>query len=207
MKPIRVLLVDDHHIVRQGIRSILDSDRSFSVVGEAADGASALRAVAELLPDVVLLDIKLPDVDGVEVCRRIHQMRPQTAVLVLSAFIDQNLVNACLQAGARGYLLKDAENLRLKEQIVAVVQGYAALDPRAAGLLTNLVQTPAAKSLAPRDLSVLRLIAQGLSNREISLKLCLSEHTVKGYVKDILAKLDVHSRVEAVLYAKDRGMI
>jgi len=207
MKAIRLLLVDDHRIVRQGIRSILDSDHHFVIVGEAANGASALRAVAELMPDVVLLDIKLPDMDGIEVCRRVHQMRPQTAVLVLSAFIDQNLVNACLQAGARGYLLKDAENLRLKEQLSAVMQGYAALDPRAAGMLTNLVQNPAAKALAPRDLTVLRFIAQGLSNREISARLCLSEHTVKGYVKDILAKLGVHSRVEAVLYAKDRGMI
>jgi len=207
MKAIRLLLVDDHRIVRQGIRSILDSDHHFVIVGEAANGASALRAVAELMPDVVLLDIKLPDMDGIEVCRRVHQMRPQTAVLVLSAFIDQNLVNACLQAGARGYLLKDAENLRLKEQLSAVMQGYAALDPRAAGMLTNLVQNPAGKALAPRDLTVLRFIAQGLSNREISARLCLSEHTVKGYVKDILAKLGVHSRVEAVLYAKDRGMI
>ncbi len=209
MNPIHILLVDDHRIVRQGLRSILDPDPEFEVVGETGDGAEALLMVNELQPDIVLLDLKLPDMDGVAVCQRIMELRPQTAVLVLTAFIDQTLVNACLRAGARGYLLKDAENLHLKEQLATVVQGYAALDPRAAGMLTDFVrrQTTSGDTLSLRDLEVLRLIAQGLTNREISTRLYLSENTVKGYVKEIMAKMGVHNRVEAVLMAKERGML
>jgi len=209
MNPIRILLVDDHRIVRQGLRSILDPDPEFEVVGETGDGASALQVVTELQPDIVLLDLKLPDMDGVVLCQRIMEFCPQTAVLVLTAFIDQTLVNACLRAGARGYLLKDAENLRLKENLKAVVQGYAALDPRAAGMLTDFIrrQPSGGDILSLRDLEVLRLIAQGLTNREISTRLYLSENTVKGYVKEVMAKMGVHNRVEAVLLAKDRGIL
>jgi two-component system response regulator DevR len=209
VSPIRVLLVDDHRIVRQGLRSILDPDPEFQVIGEAGDGASALQSVSELKPDIVLLDLKLSDMDGVVLCQRIMELCPQTAVLVLTAFIDQTLVNACLRAGARGYLLKDAENLRLKEQLMAVARGYAALDPRAAGMLTDIVrrQHVGGDILSLRDLEVLRLIAQGLSNREISTQLYLSENTVKGYVKEIMTKMGVHSRVEAVLLAKERGIL
>jgi DNA-binding NarL/FixJ family response regulator len=209
MNPIRILLVDDHRIVRQGLRSILDPDPEFQVVGETGDAASALQLLIELQPDIVLLDLKLPDMDGVALCQRIMELYPQTAVLVLTAFIDQTLVNACLRAGARGYLLKDAENLHLKEQLTAVVKGYAALDPRAAGMLTDFVrrQPVGGDILSLRDLEVLRLIAQGLTNREISTRLYLSENTVKGYVKEIMMKLEVHNRVEAVLLAKERGIL
>jgi two-component system, NarL family, response regulator DevR len=209
MSPIRVLLVDDHRIVRQGLRSILDPDPEFEVVGETGDGAGALQLVAELQPDIILLDLKLPNMDGVVLCQRIMELYPQTAVLALTAFIDQSLVNACLQAGARGYLLKDAENLHLKEQLMAVMQGYVALDPRAAGMLTDLVrrQPTGGDILSLRDLEVLRLIAQGLTNREISTRLHLSENTVKGYVKEVMAKMGVHNRVEAVLLAKERGIL
>jgi len=209
MNPIRILLVDDHRIVRQGLRSILDPDPEFQVVGETGDAAGALQLLIKLQPDIVLLDLKLPDMDGVALCQRIMELYPQTAVLVLTAFIDQTLVNACLRAGARGYLLKDAENLHLKEQLTAVVQGYAALDPRAAGMLTDFVrrQPVGGDILSLRDLEVLRLIAQGLTNREISARLYLSENTVKGYVKEIMTKMEVHNRVEAVLLAKERGIL
>lgn len=209
MKPIRVLLVDDHRIVRQGLRSILDPDPGFEVVGEANDGASAMQLVGEVNPDVVLLDLKLPDIDGVALCQKILEFHPQTTVLILTAYIDQTLVNACLKAGARGYLLKNAENLRLKEQLISVVQGYAALDPRAAGMLTDLVRHQPFKGevLSLRDLEVLHLIAQGLTNREIGERLFLSENTIKGYVKEILSKLGARNRVEAVLLAKEQGFI
>jgi two-component system response regulator DevR len=209
LSPIRILLVDDHRIVRQGLRSILDPDPEFQVVGETGDGAVALQLVAELQPDIVLLDLKLPNMDGVVLCQRIMELYPQTAVLALTAYIDQSLVNACLRAGARGYLLKDAENLHLKEQLMAVMQGYVALDPRAAGMLTDFVRRQPAGGdiLSLRDLEVLRLIAQGMTNREISTQLHLSENTVKGYVKEVMAKMGVHNRVEAVLLAKDRGIL
>lgn len=209
MNGIRVVLVDDHRIVRQGLRSILEPDPRFKVVGEAGNGADALQIVAEQQPDVVLLDLKLPDMGGVELCQRIAQAHPKTAVLILTAFIDRHLVNACLQAGAQGYLVKDAENLHLREHLLSVVEGHAALDPRAADVLTEFVrqnnQPPQMLSL--REVSVLHLIAQGLTNKEIGGQLHLSENTVKGYVKDILAKLGVHNRIEAVLLAKERGLI
>jgi DNA-binding NarL/FixJ family response regulator len=209
MNPIRVVLVDNHHIVRQGLRSVLDPDPRFEVVGEAASGAEALRVVTEQQPDVVLLDLKLGDVSGTDLCRPIIQASPRTAVLILTAFIDRNLVDACLRAGARGYLLKDAESLRLPEQILTVVEGHVALDPRAADVLTNYLHhyDPLPELLNMRELQVLRLIAQGLTNKEIGGQLHLSENTVKGYVKEILAKLGVRNRVEAVLRAKERGLI
>jgi two-component system response regulator DevR len=209
MKPVRVVIVDDHRIVRQGLRSILDPDPRFEVVGEAANGADALPIVAEQQPDVILLDLKLPDMGGVELCQRLIQAYPETAVLILTAFIDRNLVNACLQAGARGYLLKDAENLRLREQLLSAVEGHAALDPRAADVLTEYVrrQEQPPRMLSLREVEILRLIAHGLTNKEIGGQLHLSENTVKGYVKDILSKLSVHNRIEAVLLAKERGLI
>lgn len=206
---IRVLIVDDHRIVRQGLHLVLDPDPCFAIVGETGDGEEAIRLVAGLKPQVVLLDLKLPDMDGVSVCQRVLQVCPETLVIILTAFIDPNLVNTCLQAGARGYLVKDAEDLRLREQIRAVVAGHAALDPRAAGILTDLVQRRAVSvdALRLRDLEILRLIAQGLTNREVGEQLHLSENTIKGYVKEILAKLGAHSRIEAVMLAKKQGLL
>lgn len=209
MNLVRVVLVDDHRIVRQGLRSILDPDPRFEVVGEASNGADALRVVAEQQPDVVLLDLKLPDMGGVELCQRLAKASPQAAILILTAFIDRNLVDACLRAGARGYLLKDAENLHLREQLLTVAQGHAALDPRAADVLTDYVRQgePPPGVLTPREMEILRLISQGLTNKEIGGRLHLSENTVKGYVKDILAKMGAHNRIEAVFLAKERGLI
>jgi two-component system, NarL family, response regulator DevR len=209
MNPIRLVLVDDHRIVRQGLRSILDPDPRFEVVGEAATGADALQIVREQRPDILLLDLKLPDMSGVELCQRLVELNPATAVLILTAFIDRSLVNACLQAGARGYLLKDAENLRLPEQLLSVAQGHAALDPRAADVLAEYVRRREhpPEMLNLREVEILRLIAQGLTTKEIGGQLHLSENTVKGYVKDILAKLGVHNRIEAVLLAKERGLV
>ncbi len=161
-------------------------------------------------PQIVLLDLRLPDIDGIEVCQQILKSDPEIIVLILTAFIDQSLVNACLQAGARGYLVKDAENLHLKEQLTLALKGYDALDPRAATLLADLMRRypkGGGDTLSLRDLEILRLIAQGLTNREISVKLMLSENTVKGYIKDILAKLGAHNRVEAVLLVKGRGVL
>jgi len=209
MNPIRVVLVDDHSIVRQGLRSILDPDPRFTVVGEASNGDEALNVVVEQQPDVVLLDLKLPDMNGAEVCQRIVQTNPETAVLILTAFIDQTLLDTCLRAGARGYLLKDAENLRLADRLLAAVEGHTALDPRAAGMLTDYLrqQEPPSDALSLREIEILRLVARGLTNKEIADELYLSENTIKGYMKDILVKLGARNRVEAVVLAKDRGLI
>jgi two-component system response regulator DevR len=207
MNPIRVVLVDDHHIVRQGLRSILDPDPRFEVVGEAANGAEALSLVAEQQPDIVLLDLHLPSMGGIELCQRIVQANPEVAVLILTAFMDRNLVNVGLQAGARGYLLKDAENLRLKERLLSVVEGHTALDPRAADILVENVRQRPAQALNLREMEILRLIAQGLTNREIGEQLHLSENTVKGYVKNILSRLGARNRIEAVFLARERRLI
>jgi DNA-binding NarL/FixJ family response regulator len=209
MKTIRVVLVDNHRLVRQGLRAILDPDPRFQVVGEAAGGADALRAVSEQQPDAVLLDLKLSDANGASLCRPMLEASPDTAVVILTAFIDRSLVDACLRAGASGYLLKDAETLNVPEQILNAIEGHTALDPRAADILVSYVREhePPADALIPREIDVLRLVAQGLTSKEIALQLSISEHTVKGHVKEILSKLDVHSRVQAALLARGRGLI
>ena len=209
MKPIRIVLVDNHRIVRQGLRSILDPDPRFEVVGEAATGADALRLVAGQQPDIVLLDLKLPNTSGVELCQPMMHASPQTAVVILTAFLDRHLVEACLRAGARGYLLKEAENLHLEEHLLNVVQGHTALDPRAADFLVNHIRgdRPPPELLNGREIEILRLVSRGFSNGEVASQLCLSENTVKGYMKDILVKLQVHNRIEAVLRAKEQDLI
>lgn len=209
MNPLRVLLVDDHQIVRQGLLALISSDPQFEVVGQVSTGAEALQLVKKHTPDIALMDLRLPDIDGIELCRRIRQVSPHTAVLILTAYIEPSLVNACLQAGARGYLLKDAENLHLKEHFLAVGQGYHAYDPRAASMIADFARRRGTQRdvLKPREIEILRLVARGLSNREISGQLSLSEHTVKGYMKDILDKLEVSSRVEAVMVARERGIL
>jgi two-component system, NarL family, response regulator DevR len=209
MSPVRVVLVDDHKIVRQGLRSILDSDNRFEVVGEAACGEDALRLVSEQKPDVVILDLRLPGIGGLEVCQRIAQLYPAVAVLILTAFIDRQSVDACLRAGARGYLLKDAENLHLEEQVLAAAYGHTALDPRAAEIVTDflLQHKPLAEILSLREMEVLQLISLELTNQEIGAKLYISENTVKQHVKKILAKLEARNRVEAVLKARERNLL
>jgi DNA-binding NarL/FixJ family response regulator len=209
MNPIRVLFVDDHWIIRQGLRSLLEPDPRFIVVGEASNGMEALRNIEESQPEIVILDLKLGDMGGAELCKRIVQAHPKTIVLILTAYIDQNSVETCLRAGARGYLLKDAENLHLKDELISAVLGHAALDPRAADVLTDFVQRqqPSPQELNLREMDILRLVAQGLTNKEIGSSLHLTENTVKGYVKEILFKLDARNRIEAVLHANSRGLL
>ena len=209
MKKIRILLIDDHLIVRQGIKSIIQNYSEFEIIGEASNGEEALKFISVQNADIVLMDLKLPDIDGTDLIQRIHTIAPDCAVLVLTAYINPSLVNACLQAGARGYLLKDAENLNLREHLLAMAQGLAAYDPRAASMLTDLARNPRADQglLKLREIEILRLTAQGLSNKEISQQLNLSDHTIKGYMKDIFNKMGVNNRTEAVMKAKERGLI
>jgi DNA-binding NarL/FixJ family response regulator len=209
MKPVRLVLVDDHKVVRQGLRFILDPDPRFEVVGEAGSGEEALHLLSQQEPDVVILDLHLPDALGAEVCRRIVQLHPKVVVLILTAFVDRHLVDACLRAGARGYLLKDAENLHLEEQVLAAVHGQTPLDPRAAGIVADflLQHQPPSEDLSPREMDVLQLISHDLTNQEIGARLYISENTVKQHVKSILAKLEARNRVEAVLKARERNLL
>lgn len=209
MNKITVLLVDDHRIVRQGLHAILDHDPRFNVVGEAATGSDALRQVEEHKPDIVILDLKLNDISGAELCRQIVKLSPKTAVLILTGYFEYDLVCACLQAGARGYLIKDAEHLNLPEQLITMMQGHAVLDPRAADVLTDFMnnQRQSVDPLSARELEIIRLISQGLSNHEISLQLHITENTIKSHIKEVFSKLDVHNRIEAVVMAKKRGIL
>jgi two-component system, NarL family, response regulator DevR len=209
MVPISVLLVDDHQIVRKGIRAILEGNDQIQIVGEASNGSEALQKVATLKPNAVILDLKLNDIPGDEVCREIMKIEPTTAILILTAYYDNNLVAACLHAGARGYLLKDAEQINLPEQLVAIVKGFAILDPRAANVLSqvNFIPEEPISTLSSREHEILQLISRGLSNPEISAKIFISENTIKTHIKEIYSKLDVHNRIEAVIAARKNGLL
>jgi DNA-binding NarL/FixJ family response regulator len=209
MNSVRLLLIDDHQVVRQGLRSMLESDPEFQVVGEGASARDALSLVQSLQPDVVLLDLQLPGGGGADLCLHLIQACPTVRVVVLTAFLNQSLVEACLRAGARGYLLKETENLHLKERLRAVMAGNTVVDARVANLLTEYLCAHEASPgvLTPREMEVMVLMAQGLSNREIGDKLFVSENTVKGHVKEILAKLNVQNRVAAVVKAREQNLI
>jgi DNA-binding NarL/FixJ family response regulator len=209
VKVLRVLLADDHSIVRQGLRSILEPDGRFEVVGEAGSGTEALELAKQTRPDVVLLDLKLPDMSGVEVCQRLLNENPETVVLILTAFLDRNLVDASLKAGAKGYLLKDADQLDLSTQLIWAIRGHSAMDLRAVDALAGLVagHETAGQQLNARELQVLRHVADGLTNKEIASRLELSTNTVKWYVQEILSKLGARNRVQAAILAKELGLL
>jgi NarL family two-component system response regulator LiaR len=202
--PVRVLIADDHAVVRQGLRTFLALHDDLEVVGEAGDGEETLRQVEALLPDVVVIDLVMPKVDGIEAIRRIRDVTPSTRVLVLTSFLDDEKLFPAVKAGAAGYLLKDVEPSELANAIRAVARGEALLHPAVAGrVMEELVRrrpTPA-EQLTERELDVLRLLARGLSNKAIALELGVSEKTVKTHVSNILAKLHLADRTQAALYA------
>jgi NarL family two-component system response regulator LiaR len=201
---IRVLIADDHAVVRQGLRTFLDLQDDIEVVGEAADGEEALAAAERLAPDVVLVDIVMPKLDGVDVIRRLGTHAPAAKALVLTSFIDDDRLFPVLRAGAAGYLLKDVQPQELVEAIRTVHGGGALLHPKvAARLLEELATDP----LTPREREVLVLIGRGMANKVIALELSLSEKTVKAHVSSILAKLGVHDRTQAALYAVREGLV
>lgn len=208
--PIRVLIVDDHEIVREGLETLLSEEAGVSVAGQAANGAEALALAAELQPDVILMDLVMPELDGIEATRRIRSAGLASQILVLTSFADDQKVREAIEAGAIGYLLKDVLKADLLRAIQAAAQGKPTLHPEAQSYLMRQVSAPAAvlskSNLTERELDVLRLIASGHSNKEIAVTLHLTEGTIKGYVSAILAKLGVADRTQAALYAVKHGL-
>lgn len=208
---IRVLVADDHAIVRKGIRALLSESGGFEVVAEAADGKEAVLRAEETQPDVILMDLLMPGMDGIEATRQITNRLPGARVLVLTSFAADNKVFPAIKAGAQGYLLKDSSPEDLIRAIRQVHRGEPALHPTIARkLLQEVAQPadlqPAPEALTSREMAVLRLIAQGLSNQEIADALSVSEPTVRTHVSRILSKLHLASRTQAALYAVREGL-
>jgi NarL family two-component system response regulator LiaR len=206
---IRVLVVDDHTIVREGLRLFLSEEPDIEVVGETGDGAESVNMASVLRPDVILMDLVMPGMDGIQAMQSIRTVSPSSQVLVLTSFGDHQRVRDAIQAGAIGYLLKDVHKVDLLQAIRAAAQGQPTLHPEAQRQLMRQVTTPAARShvddLTPRERDVLRLIVRGQSNKEIAATLRVTEGTVKGHVSVILSKLGVADRTQAALYAVKHG--
>jgi two-component system response regulator DevR len=211
--PTRIVLVDDHSIMRQGLRAVLEREGDLRVVGEAGTPADAVAAVAASRPHVVLLDLKLtagPQTDGLDVCRRLCAAHPGIGVLVLTTFAEDRLVVEAVQAGARGYVVKDVDTTELVRAIRAVSRGESAFDARSASAMVRSLSgggTPERERLTERELDVLRLLARGLSNRAIGGELFISETTVKFHVGNLMRKLMVSRRAEAVYAATKLGLL
>jgi len=207
IRPVRVLLVDDHLVVRQGLRAFLQLQADIEVVGEAGGGIAAVEAAAAGRPDVVLMDLLMPDGDGVAAIRELAAAAPAARVLVLSSFADDERVFAAMQAGAAGYLLKDVEPDALADAIRAVHRGRPALHPDVAARLMRRVAEPAAEQLTPREREVLRLVVEGYANKQIARRLRITEKTVKTHVSSILQKLGVPDRTAAAVLAIRQGLV
>lgn len=205
---ISVLIADDHPFVRHGLRTYLETLDDLEVVGEAADGAEAVALAGSLLPEVVLMDLVMPELDGVEATRAIRAASPSTKVIVLTSFDDDEKVFPAIKAGAAGYLLKDVHPAELAEAVRKASRGEALLAPSVAARLMQEVsgERPPAAGLTERELEVLRLIARGMSNKLIARELVVSEKTVKTHVSNILAKLHLADRTQAALYAVREGL-
>ncbi len=213
-KSIRVLLADDHAVVRKGIRQFLEEAGDIEIVAEAENGAEALRLVAETRPDVAVLDIRMPEITGVEATRRIKARHPHVRVLILTAYDDDPYVFALLQAGADGYVLKTGSGDELVHAVRTVYRGESALSPQIASKVVRQLRdgrpegaVRRVEPLTERELAVLRLAARGLTNRQIGRELSISHRTVQGHLASIYDKLGVNSRTEAVTEALRRGWI
>lgn len=212
---ISVLIVDDHAVVRQGVRAFLDASQEFVVVGEADSGTAAVQQATETAPNVVLMDLLMPDMDGVEATRQIKRLSPRTQIVVLTSHHDDAYIFSALRAGAISYLLKSVKMDELAAAVRCAARGEAMLDPRVAARVVQEFQgaqrtisaaNPYAE-LTDRELEVLKLIAQGMTNQEITSQLVISEHTVKGHVSNILSKLHLADRTQAAIYAWREGVV
>ncbi len=215
--PIRILLVDDHAIVRKGLRALLTELDDIEVIGEANDGQEAIKQAAALQPDVILMDIVMPNVDGIEATRQITQRQPESRVLALTSFAGDDQVFPAIKAGALGYLLKDSDPTELIQAIRRVHKGEPSLTPRIARKLLHELgrplsekrpssKTPTPEPLTEREVEVLRFVAQGMGNQEIAAELSIAEVTVRSHVSHILDKLHLANRVQATLYALREGL-
>jgi DNA-binding NarL/FixJ family response regulator len=205
---IRVVIADDHSVVRQGLRMFLGLDPELEVVGEAADGAEALRLARQLQPDVVVMDLLMPVMDGIAATAAIRRELPDTEVVALTSVLEDASVVGAVRAGAIGYLLKDTQAEALCRAIKAAAAGQVQLTPKAAARLMQAVTTPESpEALTERETEVLRLLAQGQSNKQIARSLHIAEKTVKTHVSNILSKLGVQSRTQATLYAIRLGLV
>ena len=210
---ISILIVDDHAVVRQGLRAYLATQAYFSILGEARTGQEAINLVGELVPDVVLMDLVMPGMGGVEATREIKRISPRTQVLVLTSYHDDEHIFPALRAGAISYLLKDVEMETLADAIIKAAHGEASLHPHVASRVIQEMHGARIEAdhsfgdLTEREMEVLKLIANGLSNAQITEQLVISEHTVKGHVSNILRKLHLADRTQAAVLAWQQGVV
>jgi two-component system, NarL family, response regulator LiaR len=208
--PIRVLIVDDHAVVREGLRTFLELQDGIEVAGEAVDGKGAIREAERLLPDVVLMDLVMPQLDGVGAMRELRQRVPGARVIVLTSFLEDERLLPAVRAGAAGYLLKNVQPQELARAIRSAAAGEALLDPAVAARLVEALEEDGrdsrAEQLTPREREVLALIGRGFANKRIALELGIAEKTVKTHVGNVLSKLGVSDRTQAALYAARLGL-
>jgi two-component system, NarL family, response regulator DevR len=203
---IRVFLLDDHELVREGIRSLLEGDEEIDVVGEAGTAAEALARIPLAKPDVAILDVRLEDGNGIEVCREVRSLMPGLTCLMLTSYADDEALYASVMAGAAGYVLKQVKARDLIEDVKKVAGGASLMDPRAVARVIERISNPPQvnpelKALSPQELRLLDLISEGQTNRQIADAMILSEKTIKNYMTGLLAKLKMNSRTEAAIYA------
>jgi DNA-binding NarL/FixJ family response regulator len=204
---IRLLVVDDHPIVRDGLRGAFTGEPDIEVIGEAGNGAEALALVARFAPDLVLMDLRMPEMDGVTAIRKLREASPAVRVLVLTTFDSETDVLPAIEAGATGYLLKDAPTAELLRAVRAAARGESVLSPTVAGHLMGQVRKPAQGTLTKRELEVLQLVADGATNRAAATKLFISEASIKTHLLHVYAKLEVRDRAAAVGEAYRRGLL
>lgn len=206
---VRVVIADDHNVVRKGIRELLSDEADITVVGEARNGHEAVDLATALQPDVVVMDIAMPELSGVEATRQIRAIVPGVRVLVLTAYADDPYIYSLLDAGATGYILKTAESREIVRAVRATAAGQSAIDPAVAPRLIARITQPSSKgdTLTERELDVLRLAARGLTNKQIGAELAISDRTVQNHLANIYAKLGVASRTEAVTAGLQRNLI
>ncbi|MFZ5808523.1 MAG: response regulator [Chloroflexota bacterium] len=212
MKKIRYMIVDDQQIIREGISGMLQRESELELVAVAENGEEAMRLATELKPDIILMDLRMPIMDGVEAIRRIRPISPETKFIILTVYNNDEFIFEGIRAGARAYLMKDISKEELVNVIKEVAQGKAYLQPELTNKLIERISelpeiSPAATRFSEREMDVLRLLVEGKSNKEIATGLSLSEHTVKTHIANIFSKLEVNSRAEAVTRAIQKGII